>query len=49
MCAMHSLKDGKSFGMTISIGKYKDERVDDIENTNETNALPSKHERNFIV
>lgn len=46
MCATHSLKDGKSFEMTIRIGKYKDERVegDDIENTGEINALPPSGE-----
>lgn len=46
MCATHSLKDGKSFEMTIRIGKYKDERVegDDIENTGEINALPPNGE-----
>lgn len=46
MCATHSLKDGKSYEMTISIGKYKDERVegDDIENTSEINAHPPNGE-----
>lgn len=35
---MHSLKDGGVFEMTISIGKYKEERdeSDDSDNTNET-------------
>lgn len=40
MCAMHSLKEGKSFEMTVSVGKYKNERVEgnDIENASERNA-----------